>query len=528
VRLSAHVLPGQFGKNPFYVLAAVILIFYLAYVLAQYVIADDVAGLAFFALVVIVGASAIAMLNNWRTGTFIFFVWLFFEDLARKYLGNNMLIYFGKDVLVALIYLSFFIAYRRKHVSVLRPPFRLPLLLFVWFGILQIFNPASNSFFIGLLGIKLYFYYIPLFFIGYALLRTEEDLQRFFRFLMVLIGIVTSLGIAQAILGHTFLNPAVIQEDIRDLSTNYRVSPISGLVVYRPTSVFVSSGRFAFFLVPAWLFAFGYGGYLLLRSRRYRLLASLALACTTAAVALCASRGTLLWTVGSAVVIIPAFLWGCPWQKGQIVRILRTFGRAVLAGVAAILLTLLFYPDALKGRFAFYWETLDPSSANSELLLRAQSYPLQNFMYAFEYPRWPYGYGIGTASLGLQYVSRILHVPRMGIGVESGFGALVLELGVVGLLLYLIVAASIVFSAWTTVRKLKGTPWFPIGFVIFWYAFLFLFPYVWGGWTTFEDFILNSLFWLCLGILFRLPTLPLSPQPSPLDPRQLRTIRAVF
>jgi hypothetical protein len=42
----------------------------------------------------------------------------------------------------------------------------------------------------------------------------------------------------------------------------------------------------------------------------------------------------------------------------------------------------------------------------------------------------------------------------------------------------------------------------------------------------YEDFVLNAYFWLLLGILFRLPTLALSPQfaataqPAPLyDPR---------
>jgi hypothetical protein len=506
VRFSSHVLPPQLSKNPLYVLLAVCLFFYVAYELAQYVVAGDVMGLEVVALGVAASACAVMMLNNWRTGTFIFFAWVFFEDLARKYLGNNMAIYFGKDFLVATVYLSFFLSCRRLQVQLFRPPFRVPLLLFVWFGVLQVFNPASTSFFFGLLGLKLYFYYIPLLFIGYALIKSEADLQRFFPFLMVLTLIVAGLGIAQAILGHTFLNPSVLPEEIRELSTGYRVAPISGVTVYRPNSVFVSNGRFAFFLVPAWLFAFGYGGYLLLRSRRHRALTSVALALTTVAIALCASRGTLLWTIVSALIAIPAFLWGCPWQKGQVVRILRTFQRTALAMIVALVITLFFFPQALTDRFSFYLETLDPSSTGSELIQRTQTYPLQNFLSAFAYPRWPYGYGIGTSSLGIQYIARILHVPRLGIEVESGFGTLVLELGIVGLLLYLFLATSIVVSAWSAVRKLKGTPWFPIGFVIFWYSFLFSFPYVWGGLPPYEDFILNSLFWFSLGILFRLPS----------------------
>ncbi len=523
MKLSAQVLPGQVSKNPFYLLLAICLVFYFAYELAQYVIAGDITGLEFVALAVAASACAVVMLNNWRTGTFIFFAWVFFEDLARKYLGNNMAIYFGKDVLVATVYLSFFLAYRRQHVQLFRPPFRVPLLIFIWFGVIQVLNPASTSIFFGLLGLKLYFYYVPLLFIGYALISSESDLQRFFSFLMVLTLLVAGLGIAQAILGHTFLNPAVLQEDIRGLSTNYRYAPVSGAMVYRPNSVFVSTGRFTFFLVPAWLFAFGYGAYLLLRSRRHRLLTFITLGVTTVAIALCASRGTLLWTIGSLLVGVPAFLWGCPWQKGQLVRVLRGFARTIVVAIGALLLTLFLYPEALKGRLSFYWETLDPNSSNSELLQRIHSYPLQNFLYAFDYPRWPYGYGIGTASLGLQYVARILHVAPLGIGVESGFGAIVLELGIVGLVLYIVLAAAIVITAWSAARKLKGTQWFPIGFVVFWYSFLFLFPYVWGGIQPFEDFILNSLFWFSLGILFRLRDFVLRAEASGNYTAQFRT-----
>ena len=199
MKLSAQVLPGQVSKNPFYLLLAICLVFYFAYELAQYVIAGDITGLEFVALAVAASACAVVMLNNWRTGTFIFFAWVFFEDLARKYLGNNMAIYFGKDVLVATVYLSFFLAYRRQHVQLFRPPFRVPLLIFIWFGVIQVLNPASTSIFFGLLGLKLYFYYVPLLFIGYALISSESDLQRFFSFLMVLTLLVAGLGIAQAI-----------------------------------------------------------------------------------------------------------------------------------------------------------------------------------------------------------------------------------------------------------------------------------------------------------------------------------------
>lgn len=515
--LDTQLLPGQFRKSPIALLLAIVIFLSLAYELAQYVIAGDFYGLAYLAIGTIVLVSFFAMLGHWRTGLFIFIGWLFFEDFARKYLGNNMAIYFAKDVLVAMVYLSFFLAYRQHKVQSFRLPFRLPLLLFFWFGILQMFNPASTSIFFGLMGAKLYFYYIPLIFMGYALIDSESDLRKFFPFLLALAFIVSALGIAQSVLGHTFLNPTIIADDIRELSTNYRVSPLTGVIVYRPTSVFVSAGRFGFFLVPAWLFAFGYGVYLILRRRQGRILTLLTLGSLTVAIAMAASRGAVLWTIGSALICVIAFLWGCPWQRGQLVRILRSFQRAVLIGLVCLAIAGFFFPDELKNRFTFYWETLSLSSPASELVDRTSTYPIQNFLYAFQSPRWPYGYGIGTASLGTQYVMRFFHVQLPGIFVESGYGTLVVELGIVGLLLWIVMATAIVIAAWRVVLKLKGTVWFPLGFVIFWHAFLLLFPYTYGGLASYEDFILNSLLWLSLGILFRLPSLAASVQTNSLS-----------
>jgi hypothetical protein len=337
-------------------------------------------------------------------------------------------------------------------------------------------------------------------------------LRKFFFLNMWLSLIIVSLGIVQSVVGPTFLNPTVIQEDIRELSTNYRVTPISGLRVFRPGSVFVSGGRYADFLIVAWILVFGFSGYLLLRRRQGRSLAFVSLALTFAGVIMSASRGVLMWTLATTLAGTIAFLWGAPWRQKEVIRVLRTVQRAALG--IALALTLLFFavPDALMGRLAVYSETLLPSSSASELTNRARDYPIRNFLAAFDYPRWPYGYGIGTTSLGVQYVSRIFHQQASVTGVESGFGALVIEMGVGGLALWLIMAFSILIGAWHVIRKLKGSPWFPLGFVIMWYAFLLLLPMTFTGIQAYQDFILNAYLWLLLGILFRLPSIALSSQ----------------
>src|SRR5580692_7925790 len=180
MRPLTSAMPGQFRRSPLLLLAGLALFVVGAYKLSGMVLAGDTQGLMFLGLTIIVGSSVLSMLSNWKLGTLIFFGWLFSEDLARKYLGNNMAVYFGKDMLVGVVYLSFFIAYRRKKVKIFRPPFFVALAVFFWFGLMQVFNPGSSSFFYGILGMKLYFYYVPLFYVGYAFMQDEEDLRRFF------------------------------------------------------------------------------------------------------------------------------------------------------------------------------------------------------------------------------------------------------------------------------------------------------------------------------------------------------------
>ena len=520
MRIASISIASMTGRRPLVLFGTLILGAFAAYEGAQDVLNDDMTGLAYAGLCAMGGAILVAVLNNWRNGVYIFLGWLLFEDFARKFLGNNMAIYFAKDFLALLVYISCFAAFRRKEVTFFRPPFLVPLLIFIWFGFMQIFNPASTHIVYGLMGFKMFFYYVPFVFIGYALLNSEAELRRFFTLNLIFALIVISLGIVQSIVGPSFLNPAVPEADLRELSTLYRVSPITGEIAYRPNGVFVSAGRYANFIMLATLLVLGYGGYLLLRQKKGRVLAFVAIPFMTAGAFLTASRGVFMYGMINALTTSIAFLWGAPWREREVLRVIRSIQRVAIGMALGLVVLFYLYPSQLLSRLAIYDETLNPNSPTSELAHRTWSYPVQNFLGAFTYERWPYGYGIGTTALGGQYVARFFNVKPPVMGVESGFGTLVVEMGIGGLILWFVMTAAILVSAWKVVKKLKGSPWFPLGFVIFWYAFFLLIPETYGGINGFEDFLLNAYLWFLLGILFRLPTIVLSAQfainaPSP-------------
>ncbi|MGB6822354.1 MAG: hypothetical protein WBE21_09760, partial [Candidatus Acidiferrales bacterium] len=175
---------------------------------AQWISAGQTKMLIFSGMGFVLCAIALTILKSWRMGFYLFIVWLLFEDLIRKYLGNNMAIYFAKDVLAGLTYISLFIAIRRGRAKRFRPPFLLFFAFFFWLAVLEMFNPYSPSVLYGILGIKFYFYYVPLMFVGYALIRDDRDLWRFLIAFVTLAGVISALGIIQAVVGSTFLSPA--------------------------------------------------------------------------------------------------------------------------------------------------------------------------------------------------------------------------------------------------------------------------------------------------------------------------------
>jgi hypothetical protein len=505
MRMIGSLPAFRSSRSPALAFAGLLIILWLGYQAAQLVLWGDISNIVISGLLCVGAAVVVAILNDWRRGLYLFLAWLLFEDLFRKYLGNNMAIFFAKDFLVVVVYLSYLISRRGMRTAAFRPPFLVPLLLFFWLGVIQVFNLLSTSIFFGLLGMKIYFLYVPLLFLGYNFIESDQDLRRFLTFNAVLVICVAGLGIAQSIIGPTFLNPQVLQEEIRELASLYRFSPISGLKAYRPTSVFVSTGRFSNFTIVSWVLMLGFGGYLLLRSKRGRQIAFLSIGVVGLASIMSTSRSVFLWTTTSALVMMAGFLWGAPWRQGEVRRVLRAIQRTVMIAGVAILLMITFFPAEIASRFAIYSETLSPYSASSELVTRSRDYPLRNFLLTFDHEHWLTGYGIGTASLGIQYVTRILHATPMRIGVENGYGQIILEMGLAGILLWLALSASIVLAAWQVVKQLRQTPWFPVGFSIFWYAFLLLIPMSYVGFVAYQDYVMNAYLWLMLGILFRLP-----------------------
>jgi hypothetical protein len=486
------------------------------------IVDGDMQSIIYAVLALAGGAVVITVLRNWRTGFYLFFVWMLFEDLVRKYMGNSLALFFGKDILVAFVYIALFVEIRRGREKSFRPPFLLPLSLFLWLGLVQVFNQNSPSILYGLLGFKVYFYYVPLLFAGYALIRSDEDLRKFLVLSGVLAGVISGLGIIQAIVGHSFLNPAVLAPELEDLGNLTKTTPLSNHELYLPDSVFVSSGRFDEYLVWTFILTLGTAAYLLLHTPRHRKLIFAVIGLLGVATLLSGSRSSVIAVATTAVVLSAAFLWGAPWRWRQAHRLVRAVRRTFIVGGLALAALVLIFPEDAGSRVAYYVETLSPDSAAYDAGNRTWDYPIDNLLYAFAKPNWVFGNGIGTASLGTQYVAKVLGERPLELSVEEGYGQMIVEMGIVAPFLWLLWTFSVVYYSWKVARRLRDTRLFPVAISIVWYAIMLLFFFTYVGLVAYQNFVSNAYLWLLLGILFRLPDLLVnSPAPAVVPSRKM-------
>jgi len=520
-KLGVRGSPGSLGGFRFYGIQNQVVISVVLFLLsilaawqaAQWISAGQTKMLIFAGMGFVLCAIALTILRSWRMGFYLFIVWLTFEDLIRKYLGNNMAIYFAKDVLAGLTYISLFIAIRRGRAKLFRPPFLLFFAFFFWLAVLQIFNPYSPSVLYGILGMKLYFYYVPLMFVGYALIRDDRDLWRFLIVFMLLAGVVSALGIIQAVVGPAFLNPATLAPDIQALGSLEKVVPSSNQAFLLPSSVFVSTGRFAAFLVVATIVGLGAAGYFILSKLRRRKIVLAGIGLIAVAVLLSGSRTAFMYSLISTTALTAAYLWGAPVRGGQARRLMKAIRRSIIFAAIGLAIFVVLFPSAASSRFDFYSQTLLPSSSSYELGDRTWSYPIYNLMLAFSDPHWAVGNGTGTASLGGQYVSKL--AAPSNLGVEEGYGTLILEMGILAPFLWILWTAALLWSSWKVVRTLKRTRLFPIAIAILWYAFILLYPITFLGLDMYQNFVNNAFLWILVGMLFRLPdfvTVPPAPE----------------
>ena len=158
------------------------------------------------AAVVILGVATLIGVRSWRLAVVLALVYLPIEGILWVALyPHTAAAALAKDFLFVIpAYIGFFYSYMKSKQNFVFPGFPLlPVLLFAGLVIVEIFNPLLSRLLVGLVGAKVWLFYIPMAFLGYQLIRSRSDLDRLLN-IMCLVAIVPAVvGIAEAVLYYT-------------------------------------------------------------------------------------------------------------------------------------------------------------------------------------------------------------------------------------------------------------------------------------------------------------------------------------
>lgn len=389
------------------------------------------------------------------------FAWMTFEDQARKNMGNPLWVYFIKDALIIGTYLLCLRPRALRSLPMVLPRGLKTVLLWgLVIHTLGAVNPRLETPLLAAVTLKMTFFYVPLFYVGFMFARGNHRLAALLRTIAWAGAIAAAIGTYQALVDHEFLTP----EPVGQLEgAQLRMTREEG--IHYVTSTFLSPGRYVFFLLNCLAAAAALWAWPRTRRERSHGLISAALI-----VVGLATSGARAGIVALLLMLPLAYVFsrlGEPrrrigfrpvsWRRAEL---------ALFGAVGALVLVALLSP-AVANVLGFYWDSLTQDHLGSV----SSRLGINLWFTEVDATTWLFGNGTGAASLGTQYLGR-----RSDIVAEGGYISTLWELGILGLVFYLALAQQVTSLFLRAARLAEGTThrllaitFGPLFFVELWY-----------------------------------------------------------
>lgn len=427
---------------------------------------------------------------SWRWGLMSIVIWFVIVDLIRKTLEGTQVLLMVSDTLALSVFIVFYIQYYlftgRRVFIYLRKPIGLLLLLFTCIIIIQSLNPTIPDILLRLAGLRTYLFYLPAIGLGLFVLRSESDLTRMFKFLLIVSIPVILLSIYQMMSDPYELGVALVSMD-------QKVHSVGDYEVNLICSSFASSRRFGRFLFLVYPFLSGIACYHN-KSRSVRL--GLFLLFITAAI-ISGSREIILFLLLFHVMFL-------------ILTTKNKFSKYVIMFMLFISFIMVWntifnyaYDDITEENYRF--KSIIPSQEDWKQ--RIEWYLLNPFLDIYQEYNGSeiiWGTGIGTYGQEPLLIGDQDYTRSLGINKElgdAGIVKLVVELGLIGFMFIAIICLTIFAVLWQSVEKMKGQKiysvivsifFIPVGWVI-----LFLKAH-----TVISDGMMSFGLWFSVGVIF--------------------------
>jgi hypothetical protein len=441
---------------------------------------------------------SILVLEDWTKGIYILFIWLVLEDSFRKYTGYVVVLYFIKDAILFLTYLAYFLNRLSQHKPLLnlRSPIVFAIGLLAMWGLLGSLYSGDSNWIISVIGLRMWFIYCPLVFLGVDFAQSNTRIQRLLKLWIISAGIIGLLGLLQVFFGNQFLNPTSVTYDAKLF---LQKTGLSGLSITRPTSVFIDPGRYGKYTIMSLCLISGIFVDVWHKRRRWQRDTLLAGACLGLVLMMNFLSGARLAIVLTPIILL-AFVVFLRLRTGTASKEKVTAHSSSFASSSFIIIVVIgalwllisnISPIYLNGALDFY-QTIGPYIGKHYEL------HLDNFIFSIQHFGL-LGNGVGSTSLGINYFSD--HISLSFEGVETGFASLVIEFGVVGLILWIGIGLGTIQTTLKAARTLRNSSLYGLSVTAALLQMLFLFALFILGVAVYQDYLISSHLWFVTGLI---------------------------
>lgn len=362
-------------------------------------------------------------------------------DGCLKLSTGSSVITLGRDVLIAAIALGALLRTMYSPQRLQVPPLGGFVLVFSAIVVVELFNPDAPGLEAGLAGVRQHLEFVPLFFLGYAVMRSESRLQKL---AIILVGCAAIGGVV------SYIQSTLTPEQLAQWGPGYRERIIG-------TGAFAGAGRVAFDADGS------------IAVRPFGLGSDQGGGALAAALALPALIGMMLWVRGRLRVAIVPMSIGIALavatsgsRAGLIIVFVSIVAFGVLAAasrsalrvivglaVGAVLVYGAFQLLGPNNSTAKRATTIGPSNVVTTYKTERGSSAAKVGAYAVRYPL-----GLGVGSVGP--AARVFgpSKPHENLSAETLWNFLVLETGLAGLVVFLLMFLAIMALALTRIRRI--------------------------------------------------------------------------
>ena len=421
----------------------------------------------------------------WRKAILFLVIWIMVSGAFRKWFFPEIedVIYLFGHAIVAGAYIRYFQDRLATRTPIFEPhPINIFfLILFIW-GIACVFNPIMGNIFVGILGLVVYFYFIPLSYIFSYMVLSKEQLIKLLKIFVIISVPLLILAIVQFYM--PYYHP--INTYVRE--TQYNIALAGGRP--RVTSTFSFISGFAVYLSLLILICI----YLLSvkgNSIQFTIFTSVNLVLAALSILMTGSRGPATYCLLESIFYF--FIAGILNMK-LLIRLLPSI-------IIVILFTIGIFKFTTFGFTIF--DAFNTRASSSEdiipRLMHTYTDPFQFFKKV-----GVYGVGIGDTFQGAVAFG---HDPLKSMQITGGYeeeqGRIVVEIGFVGYVLMFLVRILVVKYFWDLFKKLKDEQLKNLALI----CIMFLLPFSFGLTNLIFDITSNTLYWYVIGFLFLLPKL---------------------